>query len=194
MQKTSLGLRAGLSLALSFLLLSPAFSQSDTAQISGFVQDPSGLGIPGAGVTVTNETTQLERKAVTNDQGYYVVASVPPGYYTVAVEMEGFKKFVKTRNKLDASVNQRIDAQMDIGTVDETISVVASSSQIQSDTSMVAKLVESKQIEKMTLNGRNPLFLALLKPGVRSGTALTGFSFGLTSGGLSINGARTQDM
>ncbi len=59
------------------------------------------------------------------------------------------------------SVNQRIDAPMDIGTVDETISVVASSSQIQSDSAMVAKLVESKQIEKMMLNGRNPLFLAI---------------------------------
>ncbi len=102
MQKSSLAFRAGLCFALSFLLLSPAFSQSDTAQISGFVRDPSGLGIPGAGVTVTNETTQLERKAVTNDQGYYVVASLSPGYYTIAVEMEGFKKFVKTRNKLDA--------------------------------------------------------------------------------------------
>jgi hypothetical protein len=180
--------------ALFLLPVCSVLAQSDTAQISGFVRDPSGLGVPGAGVTVTNETTQLERKAVTNDQGYYVVASVPPGYYTITVEMQGFKKFVKTRNKLDASVNQRIDAALDIGTLDETVSVVASSSQIQSDSSMVAKLVESKQIEKMMLNGRNPLFLALLKPGVRSGTALTGFSFGLTSGGLSINGARTQDM
>jgi len=186
--------RVALLAALFLLPVCPVLAQSDTAQISGFVRDPSGLGVPGAAVTMTNETTQLERKAVTNDQGYYVVASVPPGYYTITVEMQGFKKFVKTRNKLDASVNQRIDAALDIGALDETVSVVASSSQIQSDSSMVAKLVESKQIEKMTLNGRNPLFLALLKPGVRSGTALTGFSFGLTSGGLSINGARTQDM
>ncbi|HXK58286.1 MAG TPA: TonB-dependent receptor [Acidobacteriota bacterium] len=194
MQLGLFGLRAGLFLVLSLCLLSPVTAQTDSAQLSGFVLDPSGLPVPGASVTVTNETTQIERNAVTNDQGYYVVASLPPGYYTVAVEMEGFKKFVKTRNKLDASVNHRVDAALEIGGVDETISVVAAPSQVQSDSAMVAKLVESKQIERMTLNGRNPLFLALLKPGVRSGTALTGFSFGLTSGGLSINGARTQDM
>ena len=195
MQLTSFGHRAGLMVVLCLLMFSPILAQSDTAQISGFVRDQTGASVPGAAVTVTNETTQLERKAVTTDEGYYAVASLPPGYYTISVEMAGFKKFVKTRNKLDAGVNQRADAALEVGGVEETISVVAGSSQIQSDSAMVAKLVESKQIEKMSLNGRNPLFLALLKPGVRAnGGQLTGFSFGLTSGGLSINGARTQDM
>jgi hypothetical protein len=53
-------------------------------------------------------------------------------------------------------------------------------------------LIEGKQIEALQLNGRNPLFLALLKPGVTGG-ALGGFSFGLSSGGFSINGSRSQD-
>jgi len=194
MQLTSFGHRAVLSVALCLLLFSPVLAQSDTAQISGFVRDQTGASVPGAGVTVTNETTQLERKTVTSDEGYYAVASLPPGYYTISVEMAGFKKFVKTRNKLDASVNQRVDAGLDVGGVEETISVVAAPTQIQSDSATVAKLVESKQIEKMSLNGRNPLFLATLKPGVRRDGALTGFSFGLTSGGFSINGGRTQDM
>ncbi len=193
MQLTSFGHRAVLSVALCLLLFSPVLAQSDTAQISGFVRDQTGASVPGAAVTVTNETTQLERKTVTSDEGYYAVASLPPGYYTISLEMAGFKKFVKTRNKLDASVNQRVDASLDVGGVEETISVVAAPTQIQSDSATVAKLVESKQIEKMSLNGRNPLFLALLKPGVRGG-ALTGFNFGLTNGGLSINGGRTQDM
>ncbi|MFB3902556.1 MAG: TonB-dependent receptor domain-containing protein [Acidobacteriota bacterium] len=193
MQLTSFGHRAVSALALCLLLFSPVLAQSDTAQISGFVRDQTQAAIPGAAVIITNETTQLERKTITNDEGYYAVASLPPGYYTVTVEMAGFKKFVKTRNKLDASVNQRVDAALEVGGVEETISVVATPTPIQSDSAMVAKLVESKQIEKMSLNGRNPLFLALLKPGVRGG-ALTQFNFGLTSGGLSINGGRTQDM
>jgi len=194
MQLTSFGHRAGLGVVLCLLLFSSVVAQSDTAQISGFVRDQTGASVPGAAVTITNETTQLQRKTVTSDEGYYVVASLSPGYYTLSVELTGFKKFEKTRNKLDASVNQRVDAALEVGGVEETISVVATPTQIQSDSAMVAKLVESKQIEKMLLNGRNPLLLATLKPGVRREGALTGFSFGLTSGGYSINGGRTQDM
>ena len=193
MQKTTTCFRTGLVVALAlFFLALPVLGQSDRAEISGFVRDPQGLGIPGASVTLTDETTQVEHKAITNEQGYYVVVNLPSGYYTIAVEMDGFKKFVKTRNKLDANVNMGIDAPLEIGAVDETVQVVASSAQIQTDSAAVAKLIESKQIEKLMLNGRNPLFLAMLKPGVRQGSGL-GFSFGLDQAGISINGGRTQD-
>ncbi len=193
MQKTTLCYRTGLVVALAlFLIASPIFAQSDRAEISGFVRDPQGLGIPGASVTVTHEATAVDRKTITNEQGYYVFVNLPSGYYTIAVEMDGFKKFVSTKNKLDANVNMGIDAPLEIGAVDETVQVVASSAQIQTDTAAVAKLIETKQIEKLMLNGRNPLFLAMLKPGVRQGSGL-GFSFGLDQAGISINGGRTQD-
>ncbi len=183
--------RAWLFLALCLFLVTPILAQSDTAQISGFVRDPAGLGMPGASVVLTNEASQVGRKTITNEQGYYVFVSVPSGYYTLTCEMDGFKKFVTTRNKLDANVNLGIDAKMEIGEVNETVSVVAQASQIQSDTATVAKLIEQKQIESMMLNGRNPLFLATLKPGVRG--TLASFSYGLSQAGLSINGGRTQD-
>ena len=191
MDQTPFRCRAWLYLGLCLFLVSPILAQSDTAQISGFVRDPAGLGMPGASVVLTNEASQVERKTVTNDQGYYVFVSVPSGYYTLTCEMAGFKKFVKTRNKLDANVNLGIDAAMDIGEVNETVSVVAQASQLQSDTATVAKLIEQKQIETMMLNGRNPLYLATLKPGVRG--TLASFGPGLTTAGLSINGGRTQD-
>jgi len=170
-----------------------AFGQSDTAAISGFVKDPTGSIIPNASVSIISEITGVERKATTNDQGYYIVSNLPPGLYIIGVEAPGFKRFLQSGNKLDANVNLRLDAALEIGALSETVSVVATISQIQSDSATVGKTVESKQIEKMMLNGRNPLFLALLKPGVRGGS-LAGFSFGLTSGGFSINGSRTQDL
>ncbi|HON00733.1 MAG TPA: carboxypeptidase regulatory-like domain-containing protein, partial [Acidobacteriota bacterium] len=187
------GSRTLIWLVLSILVtpFTPLFSQSDSAQISGFVSDPAGLGIPGASVTLTNEATGVSRKTVTNDQGYYVFVGVSPAYYTLTVEMDGFKTFERRRNKLDPSVNLRIDAALEIGEVSEVVSVVAAASQLQSDTATVAKLIESKQIEKMMLNGRNALFLATLKPGVRG--SLTSFTYGLTNAGLSINGGRPQD-
>ena len=167
-------------------------AQSDTAQISGFVRDASNAVVPNASVKLKHETTGLERTTVTNESGYYVVSSLPPGFYTIEVEAPGFKKFVKTQNKLDPSIPRTIDAQLDVGAVTEVVEVVASGAILQSETATVGKLIDSQQIGNMILNGRNPILLALLKPGVRGGS-LQSFTFGLTSGGLSINGARTQD-
>lgn len=168
------------------------YAQSDTAAISGFVRDPSGAVIPNANVTIRNEATSVERKATTNESGYYIVSSLPPGFYTVTVESTGFKRFEKTNNKLDPNISTTVDANMSVGQASETVSVTAEAPAIQSETATVGKLITSNEIRNIPLNGRNPLFLALLKPGV-SGGALAQFSFGLSTGGLNINGSRTQD-
>jgi hypothetical protein len=168
-------------------------AQSDTASLGGLVKDPTGAVIANANVTVRNEATGLERKTQTNETGTYIVPSLPPGYYTVTVEATGFKKAVRTQNKLDANVAGTVSITLEVGQLTETIEVVASVSNIQTESATVGKLVQEEQIKNLMLNGRNPLFLALLKPGVRGG-ALSGFSYGLTSAGLSINGSRTQDL
>lgn len=179
-------------LALVLCIAPLGLAQSDTAQISGYVRDATGAMVPNANVTVKNEATGLERQTKSNESGYYVIPSVPPGFYTLTVEASGFKRFVKTQNKLDTSIPLTIDAQLDVGAVTEVVEVVASGAMVQSESATVGKLIESKQIDNMILNGRNPVLLALLKPGVRGGS-LQAFTFGLSSGGLSINGARTQD-
>ncbi len=178
--------------ALCLVFAVVTLAQSDTAQISGYVKDPTGAVVPNANVTVRNEATGLERQARSSDTGYYVVSNLPPGFYTVTAEVQGFKRAVKTQNKLDPSIASTVDLVLEVGSVAEVVEVVASVSQLQSETAMVGKLIDSSQLQMMSLNGRNPLFLALLKPGVRGGS-MQGFSFGLSSGGLSINGARTQD-
>jgi hypothetical protein len=71
--------------------------------------------------------------------------------------------------------------------------VVASTSQLQTESASVEDLVTRSQIDGLELNGRDPLFLASLMPGVRSNTTLGDFSFSLTNGGYSINGARSND-
>ena len=162
---------AALSAALCLLIPGFVFAQSDTAQMSGFVKDPSQAVIANANVIIRNEATGLSRTARSNEQGYFTVASLPPGYYTVTVEATGFKKFVSTNNKLDPNVAAQVDATLDVGAVTETVEVVASAANVQSETATVGKLIEASQVQNMQLNGRNPLFLALLKPGVRGGAA-----------------------
>jgi Carboxypeptidase regulatory-like domain len=178
---------------LCLVLRTISFAQSDNAQISGFVKDPSGAAVPGASVVIKNEVN-YERTAKTNDTGYYIITALPPGLYTVTVEAGGFKKFQQTKKKLDPSIASTVDVELTLGEVTETIEVVSSVSSVQSETATVGKLIESSQIALMQLNGRNPVLLAGLKPGVRaSGANLSGLNFGLTSGGFNINGGRSQD-
>jgi hypothetical protein len=169
-----------------------AFGQSDNSYVTGLVKDPTGAVISGAKVTVKNEATGFAREVNTNEAGVYIVTNLPPGYYTVTVEAQGFKKFEKTRNKMDAGVPLNVSVELSVGQLTESVTVEASVATLQTESATVGKTVERTQIENLSLNGRNPIFLALLKPGVRGG-ALNGFSFGLTSGGLSINGGRSQD-
>jgi hypothetical protein len=167
-------------------------AQSDTSQIVGVVKDPTGSTVPNAKVAAANEGTGVERQATTNTEGYFTLTNLPPGYYTLTVEATGFKKFVKRSNKLDAAIPLSMEVLLDVGALTESVEVIAEVASVQADSSMVGRIVEATQIENMALNGRNPLLLAQLKPGVRSG-AMNRFTFGLDSAGLTINGARTQD-
>src|SRR5436190_13838923 len=175
-----------------FIVFSIAvFAQSDTAQISGFVKDASGAGVPGATVVLKNEATSIERRTTTNSSGYYVVPSMPPGNYTVTAESKGFRRFQKTGNKLDPNIPMSVDANLEVGAITETVEVVASSANVQSETATVGQVVEASQIRNIELNGRNLFYLALLKPGVMTSNSAGGYSFGLGTGGLNINGSRT---
>jgi hypothetical protein len=174
------------------LLALSLFGQSDNSYVTGTVKDPSGAAIAKAKVTVRNESTGFTREVSTNESGLYIAANLPPDYYTVVVEAPGFKKYERTRNKMDAGLPVTVNVEMTVGNLAESVTVEASVAQLQTESATVGKTVEQAQIQNMSLNGRNPLFLALLKPGVRGG-ALNGFSFGLTSGGFSINGGRSSD-
>jgi hypothetical protein len=180
------------ALCLIFSVSINALAQSDNAQISGFVNDANGAVVPGVKVVAKSDGKGFERNAITNQDGYYVISNLPPGLYTIVAEHTGFKRFEITGKKLDPNIAATVDITLQLGEVSETVSVVASSANVQAETATVGKLVEGKQIQYLQLNGRNPLFLALLKPGV-SGGALGGFSFGLTTGQFNINGSRSQE-
>jgi hypothetical protein len=174
------------TLGLMLLFCVGAYAQSDNSQLSGFVKDSSGAVIPGATVTVTLEGQALTRTVVTNSSGYYVVAPLPPGYYTVIVEFSGFKRSETTHKKLDPGIPAALDVLLEIGGTNETVTVMASTADVQTESATVGKLIESTQLKYLGLNGRNPIFLAGLMPGVS--TNLTGNSYG-TSTEPSMNGS-----
>src|SRR5207247_111372 len=157
-------------LGLSILPLAALFAQSDTAQVSGYVKDATGATVPGAAVVIRNESTGIERHVLTNNAGYYVVTSVPAGIYSVSVEAPGFKSAQRTQNRIDPNIAATSDMTLGVGALSEKIEVIASTARLQSDTAALGEVVDREQIQNIQLNGRNPLFLAQLKPGVRGGT------------------------
>ena len=176
-----------------FLLMAfAAFGQSDNANVNGVVTDPSGAAVPSAKVVLKNQANGLTREATTNESGVYSIPTIPSGLYTLSVESAGFKKYESKDNKVDPSAPANISVVLSVGAITETVEVTSTITALQTESGALGKVIEGKQIQDIQLNGRNPIFLALLKPGVRGGS-LAGFSFDLTTGGLNINGSRTQD-
>ncbi len=181
----------GLTCLLWILMSSTGWAQSDNGSISGFVRDPSGLSVPNAKVTAKNQSG-LERIVTTTEAGYYIITNIPPGFYTVSVEAQGFKVYQSSNNKLDPSSSLLVDASLTVGASTETVTVTASAAALQTESASVQKLVSREQIDGLELNGRNPIFMANLVPGTRGGN-LSGLSFNFTQGPSNFNGSRNQE-
>ncbi|WP_446743717.1 carboxypeptidase regulatory-like domain-containing protein [Silvibacterium acidisoli] len=181
-----------LSLGLMFLAPFAAHPQSDNASISGTVSDTAGAVLPRATVTIRNEATNEIRTTTTNDAGTYNVTNLSPGSYTIRVEAQGFQTYVQSHAHLDPSIGSRIDASLKVGSSSETVNVVANANTIQTQTASVGQLVTQQQVQSIQLNGRNPMYLAQLEPGVRRGSAISNFNFGLDNG-ININGSNSRE-
>jgi hypothetical protein len=189
------GRTAGLATVLLALLVCAvplAHAQFERAQLSGTVKDEQGGVIPGVTVTATSTQTGLSRTVVTDGTGFYNFPNLQPGQYSVAVELDGFKRSVIESVQLDAAGARVVDFTMETGALTELVTVTAESPLLQSDVA-VRKTVEAKDIEQMSFNGRNPIGVAGLKAGVLGG-AFNNYGFSsLSNGGFSINGGRADE-
>src|SRR4051794_8123287 len=169
-----------------------AFAQSDLTAVAGTIHDPTGAVVSGATVTIRNNQTGAERKATTNAGGGYSIPSIPAGPATLIVEASGFKRFEQSGNNLQANVTATLDATLTLGQSTETVQVTSEAPPVQADSATLGRDITTKQIQNLQLNGRNPYFLSLLKPGVSGNQAIGGFSFSLNNG-LNVNGSRNGD-
>jgi hypothetical protein len=168
-------------------------AQFDSGQISGFVRDQSGALVPGAAVAATNEGTKESHRTVTNPEGYYVFPQLVVGTYSVAIEAQGFKRYVKTGIALDAEAKVSADVDLTVGAATESVEVTASSAAVQTESAQLATTIETKQMQDLTLNGRNPIYLAALSPGVVGGTIGTFDPDSVSNGSFNINGGRPDE-
>ena len=152
--------------ALCALLPIPLAAQSFYGTIVGTVTDASGAVVPGARVTVTNLGTNEKRSAETDTAGNYRFVNLVPANYKVEVEKANFKRLRREPITVQVESAVRIDAALQVGAVTQIMEVSSVTPLLQTESSSLSQVVEGKQVQEMPLNGRNPMNLISLVPGV----------------------------
>jgi hypothetical protein len=195
-----------LALPAALLLTPVALAQSDNSAMTGTITDQAGKVVPGATVTVKNESTGLTRTTVTNASGLYTVNGIAPGKYTVSVMAKGFGTDTVTNNTVDPSLPATVNVTLKVGATTEAVQVTAEETPLNADTATLGRVITSKQVDSLPLNGRNPIYVALTMAGITSGpgsgvtanSAATGsnistFNYSTGLGSIQINGGRERD-
>lgn len=192
-------MRGLLSRLVVVLFFAGLFGGTSWAQISGSiegtVQDSSGAAIPNVMVTVTNVETGTARTVTTDERGYYQVLSLQVGQYQVSAEAQGFKKAL--RRGIDLTVGQQavIPFSLEVGQVQEQVTVTAEVPVVDTTTASTSGLVEEKAVKDLPLNGRSYDRLITLNPGTSSVTTnLRPTAANVSQGYLfNVNGNRSND-
>jgi hypothetical protein len=134
------------------LILAPAvFGQSERGNITGIVTDPQGGAIASAKMTIVNRDTNATSEATTTAAGEFNVPNLPPGTYRIEISAPGFKRFVQDKAVVAAASTLRVDAQLQLGQVSETVEVSAAAVQIQSDNAKISTHVQNKLVDELPL-------------------------------------------
>lgn len=180
-----------------------AFAQATaTAELRGTVTDPNGSALSGATVTATDNSKGTVRTVTADDEGHYVILSLPPSTYTVKISATGFAS--KTVNNVLLEVGQQsaLDVKLTVGTVDAVVDILQDEQQlVDTERTQQSTVISARQLNNLPINRRNFLDFALLTPGVNDAdnindstdfrvaqTPQSGLSFGGNNGrGNSIN-------
>ncbi len=154
-------------LAITLAYASGAFAQITSATVSGTIKDETGGVLPGVDVVVQNVATGFTRSGLTEANGYFTVAGLPPGTYDARASLPGFGTAVE---RLVLAVGQQaaLSLTLRLSAAQETVTVLGTSPLVDTRTSALSAVVTEKTMSELPLNGRNYIDLALLQPGVTS--------------------------
>lgn len=150
--------------------------------IQGVVTDATGAVIPGATVTATNVATGVKNERLTTEAGLYVIAPLPPGQYTVAASIAGFKPIVQEKVIVDALSTVAVNLSMQVGAVSETVTVSEAPTQLNTSDARLGVTIRNELYTNLPLamgtavagsgigqGPRNPGAFIFLLPGVSEG-------------------------
>jgi hypothetical protein len=161
------------------LFAATAFAQGTSGRLVGTVIDPGGAVVPGATIMVKDNQTGAERTVTASGDGTFVIAPLEFGTYTATITAPGYSTFTATELKIDNNRDYTLNAQLSVGSVSENVTVVAAADIVNSTNAELSNTISEKQVKDLPINGRNPLALLNLLPGVNPTSA-------------SINGQRSS--
>ena len=177
---------AGLAIA-SALAVGICRAQLGTATISGVVTDSSGAAVAGASISAVNSETGFRRQTLSNTLGQYNLPGLAPGGYDLTFEFQGFKKAEQKGLTLQVDQNARIDIGLEVGQITESVEIAGQAPLVESQSATLGAVVDTQKILALPLNGRNFAQLALLVPGVNTGSGGGGAE------GFSASGVRADE-
>ena len=157
-----------LALLAAFCAVLPA---QQTSNIVGLVQDPTGAGVAGATVALTETQANARRIATTNSVGEYNASSLAPGTYRIEVEKAGFQKLTREGVVLTTASTLNVDLKLQLGSQTQSVVVSEQAPLLQNQSAEISTLVDSRQIVDLPLATRNFTELILLTPGANGGSA-----------------------
>jgi hypothetical protein len=167
--------RLGLLTVLGMIILAglakPSFSQggASNAQLNGAVRDESGGSVARAAITVRETETNRTYSAVSNDNGLYVIANLPPGRYELTTEASGFSKSTQTGIVLTVGQIATIDVTVRVAASAEKVVVTTETPPVEPTRTEVSQVISTSQIESLPISGRLFTDFVLLTPGVTTG-------------------------
>ena len=165
-----LRMRFLLSCVVGMLCCLSSIAQTGAGSIQGTITDGTGAVVADAKITAVNTATNTTRSTASSASGSYALANLPVGSYNVSIEKTGFATS-QTNVKVTVSEVTPVNVVMQVGRVENSVTVESESlAPIETETSQISNLVDSRRIRDLPLLTRNPYQLALLSPGASTTT------------------------
>jgi hypothetical protein len=160
----------GLSIALLLVVClfgsNAAVAQTGTTAINGNVSDQQGSSVAGATVTLTLTGTESARTIETDSSGHYQFQALPPGIYSVKVEMAGFRSILREKVELLVATDRKLDFQLELGAVSQSIVVSEAPPALNTQDATVGNAFNEQEVKELPFLARNVVNLLTLQPGV----------------------------
>ena len=160
--RRTLSILASVVLVLMIFVPVAAMAQVSTAELNGRVTDSSGAVLPGVTVTATQTATALVRTVVTDESGAYLISNLPTGPYRLEVALQGFRTYVQTGIVLQVGATPTINAALELGSLEETVTVEAAAPLVDVRSAGISAVVEQERIVELPLQGRQVTDLLVL--------------------------------
>src|SRR5262249_4234149 len=180
------------SLVLALLTVTSAWAQVGTTSVRGLVTDKTGAVVANAKVSVTNAGLALTREINTSSTGEYEFLALPPGVYSLNVEMQSFRKFENKNVQLLVNSPTTVNVTLEVGVTSQTVEVSAQAVTMNTTDATLGIAFDENQVKQLPMEGRNVPDLLSLQAGVLYTGNRSDINVDIDTRNGAVNGARTD--